>query len=226
MLLSDVYNQLSYGELAHVFASTRKKNDTGIEPEAFEKLFPLIQIGLTDLHSRMYLREGSIQVPLVSGTTRYVIDPAEKDLIEIEQINGLYENSLYTITMDVRDDLSSIRRVSADTIVVPEPSDDAKWRLETTSLDIIYRANHPIINNYKANAAPLITPIYLPNTHLYALCLGVASRYMDPVGVKSEFHAGNNYRQKYEVELQRLEMLGFDVKDTGSNNNLIRNGWA
>jgi hypothetical protein len=225
MLLSDIYNQLTYGELAHLFITTRKSDETGLTEAAFMKLFPLIQIGLTDIHSRMYMREGHFDLVLVDGVNQYTIDPEQKDLIEIEEIEGILDGNTVTIELDRRDDPSSIRRIAADTILLPPPSDDAKWRVETGVLHLTYRANHPILNNYIANSAPMITPIYLPMTHLYALCLGVASRYMNTVGMKNEFHAGNNYAQKYEVEMARLVKLGFDVQDYGSNNNLSRNDW-
>jgi hypothetical protein len=224
MLLSDIYTQLTYGELAHLFVTTRKSTDTGMDESAFQKLLPSIQVGLTDIHSRMYMREGLISVPLTQAL-EYIIDPETKDLIEIEQITGILDGETYVIPLDYRDDPNSIRRTSADTIRLPPMTTDDTWRKNTDHLSITYRANHPIINTYIANAAPLVTPIYLPMSHLYALCLGVASRFMDPVGIKNEFHQGNNYRQKYEVEMQRLEMLGFDVQDSGLNNNLTRNDW-
>ena len=225
MLLSDVYNQLTYGELAQVFVTTRKSTDTGLTEAAFIKLFPLVQSGLTDMHSRMFLREGNLSVPLTDALD-YIIDPEAKDLLEIEQIEGIVEKEPYIIPLDIRDNPESIRRIATDTIKIPVMSKDIEWRKETQSLNITYRANHPYIKDYLANAAPLITPIYLPQSHLHALCLGIAARYMDPIGMKNEFHSGRHYLQKYEAEMQRLEMLGFDVQGYDTNTNLTRNGWA
>lgn len=171
------------------------------------------------------MRENHIDIPLVDGVNQYLVEPETKDLIEIEEFEGMLDNEVFIIPMDSRDDPMSIRRLSANTILLPSPSEDAKWRQETTTLHLTYRANHPEIKDYLANSAPLITQIYLPMTHLYALCLGVASRYMNTVGMKNEFHAGNNYAQKYEQEMLRLQMLGFDVMDHSSNHNLQKNDW-
>ena len=214
MTLQDIYDQLTYGELSNVFLAKRSRDDQVIEQDDFMKLLPHVQLGLNSIHTRMFLREGTEIFALEDGKVSYLVSPVDENILEIEAVKGMYCAKEYTIPLDELENPESIRRTSFNTFTVPDDETMAPWLAETTELTVIYRANHPVIKDYIANSAPLITPIYLPATHLYALTLFIASRVHAPMGMRNEFHEANNYNQMYEMEMARLEAFGFSIDTT------------
>ena len=133
----------------------------------------------------------------------------------------------YDIPLDEIDNTESIRKSSLNTLIVPTDVLLAPWLEETTALDIKYRADHPAISTPLANAAPLVTEIELPATHLWPLCLFVASRLHNPIGMTpGAMHEGNNYAIKYEQACQELKDLGMHLQTDTANTRLRDNGWV
>ncbi len=225
MTLQDIYDQLTYGPLKNLFVASRNMEDVGIEGEDFKSLFPHIQLGLNAIHSRMFMREGRTVLELEEGKVSYLVSPTEQNLLEIEQVWGVYCSKAYEIPLDELDEPVSIRRTSHNSIIIPDDAELAPWLSETTELTVVYRANHPEIKDYIANSAPLATEIFLPSTHLQALLLHVAGTVHTPIGMKNEFHAGRDYRNEFDMEMQRLELAGFDIKATSNNTRLRKAGF-
>lgn len=69
------------------------------------------------------------------------------------------------------------------------------------------RANHPKIVKGIKQFDSMKVQVQLPETHLSALLLFVASRAYTPVGMTSEFNPGNNYAVRYEAEYDQLKTL-------------------
>ena len=115
---------------------------------------------------------------------------------------------------------------SADTLRIPlalaNETSDLPSYLQTARLNLVYRANHPIIDPDVGAFDPGTTEIELPYSHLNALLLFVASRINNPIGMTNEFNAGNNYAAKFEMECQFLEGAGLEV-DQGSSGAKLRN---
>ena len=212
MKLSEIFEQLEYGELRKLFMGVGAIGGTGDMPtETYKKLFPTIKRGLTELHKRFLLREAETTVTLVDGTANYTVSPAANDLMKIERIYGTYLEEEYQIPLNDVDCKYGIRTTSRNTIVVPTDSEDAPWLLETTELRVVYRADHAAINANLATNAPSVVEIDLPDTHLDALLFFVASRAHNPEGSIGEFHAGNNYQAKFERACQLLKDYNMQI---------------
>jgi hypothetical protein len=235
MILQDIYNQLAYGELRELVlgGATADAPSDGIKPADFPRLLPHIQMGLTSLHTKCALKEGSVTFSLALPRAMYLLRvgndvPADwaDDLLMIERVYGRYEGLQYEIPLDDLNDLWSIRKPSASTLLIPTDTAYAPWLLETTELVVKYRANHPAIDIAAANAAPGATEIELPTTHLEALCLFIASRVHNPIGMTpGAMHEGNNYAMKYEMAVQKLNDLGMEQRGGDTNYRLVQNNW-
>jgi hypothetical protein len=252
MKLLDVYNQLAYGELRQVVLGTGAIGNgvDGIPSDAYAKILPFVTLGLTEIHKRFNLREREIKIALQTGQVSYVItrdyavsnisgraavkylldtteDPFQEDLMKIERIYGVLNKKPYEIPLNEIDDPSSIRTNSFNMLLIPDNQTDAPWLKETTQLRVVYRADHPVIKTMIANASPLTTEIYLPNTHLMPLIWFIASRATNPNGITGEFHEGNNYHMKFEASVKQLQGLGdFAMTQISENTKLTSRGFV
>lgn len=253
MKLSEIYDQLAYGELRQLAIGDGPLGDatagTGIPAASYSKILPFVKQGLTEIHKRMLLKEKTMTVTLqtdqltyllgigyaVSNTSstltpKYITDtvavPFEDDLMRIERVYGTLDAVEYKIPMNEIDNVKAIRTPSYDTLIIPSDTDEAPWLLETTTLRVVYRADHPVISTPIANAAPSVVDIFLPRTHVQALVWYVASRLMNPKGLTNEFHEGNNYFMKFEAEIASLKTDGMQVDTLEENYKLDNRGFA
>ena len=252
MKLEDIYYQLAYGELRGVALGNgllgASTEGDGIPAANYLKLLPFVQLGLTELHKRFPLKENTITVTLqdsqviypltiayaVSNTattgTKWIIDttlaPFRDDLMQIERVYGTYLTKEYEIPLNEIDNPESIRTTAYNMLLIPSDTETAPWLLETTTLRVVYRADHPAINKYLANAAPGVTEIYLPPSHLEPLLYYIASRQHNPIGISNEFHEGNNYFAKFEASCQLLEASGLTIKASHGGSKLSARGFV
>lgn len=235
MKLKDIYDQLAYGELRllKLGSGNIDADNEGLPVESFIKMLPTIQLGLTELYKKFMLREGHISVPLVEGQVSYILKKKhdvpvdfEDNLLKVERIYGTFRKEKYEIPLNRINNKAAIRTTSHDVLLVPDDTELAPWLLETDTLKIVYRANHPKINVNTANAAPLVVDIDLPMTHLQALLYFVASRLHNPMGMSQEFHEGNNYAAKYENELMKLTDLNYEIDDDADDERVLADGWV
>jgi hypothetical protein len=110
------------------------------------------------------LREGRVSLPLVEGQSTYTIPSDVDDLLKIQSINGTLREQEYQIPLNVKNDWMAIHTPEYNRLTVPTDPEKAVWLSETSILEIVYRADHPEIDKYVANAAPLTTEIHLPST--------------------------------------------------------------
>ena len=250
MILNDIYLQLSHGELRQLFmANDPDTPDQPMSEESFQKLFPTIDLGLTALHTRFKLREGSLQVELQQAQTQYKLtmdfaesnnrsrepvkyikdqsNPFQDDLIQVERVYGTLGGEEYEIPLNKLNDSCAIRTSKLNTLVIPSDPEKAPWLDETTELKVVYRQNHPKLNAILANSSPLATEIDLPVTHLEPLLYFVASRQLNPMGMDpGAMHEGNNYFAKYEHACQRLEDEGIELSIDAGRDVIYEDGWA
>lgn len=216
MKLIDIYNQLATGELREmaIATGTIANNDMAVPVTNYAKLLPSVTLGLTELHKRFSLKEATTYLALVNGTAIYALAPLNDDILKVERTYGTYLATRYEIPLNIVDDVTSIRTTSYNTLAVPTSSTYAPWLLETSEIEVVYRADHPKIKSHLANAAPEITEILLPSTHLEALLYYVASRQTNPGGMANEFHEGNNYWQRFEAACARLKVDNLELDTT------------
>lgn len=238
--LSDVFTQLTYGELSQVSIGG---GDAGqIDDSNYEQIIAHINLGLTALYKRFPLKEerltivvqpGRITYPITSAyaisnnasleVAKFIDDmiiPFKDDILKIERV---YNSSGHEFSLNDDGDANSLFTPSANVLRIPPAIDTA---LMTSTLEIVYRANHPVIMVGDGPFNPANYNLELPITHLEPLLLYVASRFHAPSGMVNEFNASNNYAAKYEAACQEIEIKNLRV-DQGSQYNRLRdNGWV
>lgn len=233
MLLTEVYDQLAYGELRNTVLGDAigltgsmdgAADGTNVET-IHAKVLPLIKLGITELHKRFLLREVTITQALVAGQASYTLAPSDDDLLKVVRINGTYLTKEYEIPLNELNNERSIRTTDK-ALIVPTDSAKAPWLLETTTLSIVYQADHVLISAALPWASAAATTITLPRSHLWALCLYVASRVTNSMGFGGEMHEGNNYAIKFEQEIASLKGFNFEIDTDYENVKLTDRGFA
>lgn len=248
MKLTEVFDQLTTGELSQLCIGGAEEGQ--ITEANYAKVVNHINLGLTALYKRFYLKEGRVALSFVAGRLIYpihpkylVTNPKSKEPVKyLQEIPGykFQEDILKieSVLTDVGFDLSlndaldplSLGTTSPTVLRLPSAlvtqanslPDDYK----TGSLTVVYRAKHPQIDGKDPFFDPERIELELPESHLEALLLYVASRVNTPVGMVNEFNAGNNYASKYEMACQQLEASNFQIDRSNSNTRLNRNGWV
>ena len=58
MLLSELFDQLTFGELSQIYVAGR--DEIGIQAADYEKIIPHINLGLTELHKRFEIKTNTL----------------------------------------------------------------------------------------------------------------------------------------------------------------------
>lgn len=241
MTLQDLLDQLSFGELAQISIGGQP---AGALTEAnWPQISAHIRLALSALYTRFNLKEGRLVLQLRPNKLTYVLDSREDvrfvvgreddefadDLIKIERVStpagvdlplNEPDNPLSCVT-PVAKTLKLPLDLAGGGANVPE-------EFRTNTLKIRYRAAHKALN-MPGGYLPHKYEMELPESHLNALILFVASRVNTPMGMTGDHgasHTGNNYFLRYEQECQRLENDGLEIDRTATNHRLIRNGWV
>ena len=248
MLLDDIYDQLAYGELRRVVvgAGDIDSDDDGISPENFKRLLPLVKLGLTELHKRFLLREQEFKVELIADKVAYSLtypfaqsntasveakyindseETFEDNLMRIERVYGTYQQKEYLLPMNQLTNAEAVRTPRYNSLVIPSDTIAAPWLLETTSLRVVFRADHPAIADLAANTQPGSIPIYLASPYLEPLVYYIASRATTSQGISGEFHDGNNYSMKFEAAVAQLKEANFDLDEDDGHFKLVSRGY-
>jgi|TARA_B110000908_G_scaffold63009_2_gene76567 hypothetical protein len=226
MTLDDIYNQLGHGELRELFVGGKSIDEPswGITSENYPILFPSVQLGLTELHKRFLLRAEEVIVPLVTNQTSYVI--TVPSLFKIERVYGTYREKEYEIPMNEPTTLEAIRNTSYNSLLVPTNETEAPWLKETTSLRVVYRGDHPVIDTAVAAVTPANVDIELPLVYMEPLLLYIASRIHNPIGLTNEFHNGNNYAAKFEASIAQLKSQNYEIDSSDMGDLLYDRGFV
>lgn len=248
MNLQEVFDQLTHGELSQLSIGG---NEAGlINPANYNRLVPHVNLGLTQLYKRFPLKEGRLTLELQSNRTvypihskyavssrssrepvRYIKDslaaPFKDDIYKIEKVVA---SSGYEFSLNDESDEYGMFTPSATVLRVPldvaEQSMDLPDEIKTTLVEVVYRANHPLIIADGADLEPELIELELPYSHLEPLLLFIASRVHTPTGMTNEANLGNTYSAKYEAACQLLEFKGLQVDQGSQNSRLERNGWV
>lgn len=245
MKLEELFSHLAFSELSQLAGIDPV---TGLIKEShYDKVLSAINLGLTALHSRFFIKEEVLTVKLIGGKYTYrlhssgtvssgnpnayildtVAEPFRDTLLKVEQI---YADTGYEFPLNDASHKWSIHTPSIASLLVPDAvvngDADVPEELVTTQLKVVYRANHKVMplgyNGYNAG----LVEIDLPYNFVEALLYYVGSRLHNPMGMVNEFNAGNNYAAKYERECARIEQNNVRVDQDSQNSKLIRNGWV
>lgn len=238
MKLSEIFNQLTYGELSQIHLGGA---DTGVIDEAnYPKILAHINLGLTALHTRFPLKEGRLKLQTRPGMVTYplnsrfaVCNTRSREVIrtiqdtasdsfkdDIHKVERVYQN---TQELGLNDEANPLSCFTPSAHVLRVPTEVAE---EGALLQVVYRANHVPIAVGLGLFDPARVEVDLPYSHLEPLLYFVASRVNNPMGMANEFHAGNSYSAKYEAACQQLELQNLRVDQGAQNTRLERSGWV
>ncbi len=237
MLLSEVFNQLTYGELAQYFVAG--KNGNGIQFESYPEIIAHINLGLTALHKRFILSRKQIAIiPNESIHTyyldvRYLIGNDES----LEPVKYLLDSEDYVFTGDViniekvydylgeevsinRDEsLNNIKVNTYNSIWIKEPKVEKPY-------NIIYVADHPRLNT--DTLYPHLTEVNIPPALLSALLLFVASRIAagNPTLSPNNIQDSASFFARYEYACNEVEQKNLlRTEEFIEPYRFINNGW-
>jgi hypothetical protein len=248
MKLKEIFDQLTYGELSQLAIGG---GDNGaIRVQDYNRILAHVNLGLTALYKRFPLKEGRVKILLQAGMTNYPIvsnyaltnprtrfspkfiqDSAASPFKDgIHKIEKVFTDSGFEMSLNDEADPYSVFTPTATMLRVPSlvvaKSLDLPAELQTTGLELVYRANHPILVTDDGDLEPEEVEVELPYSHLEPLLLFIASRVHTPTGMTNETNMGNNYYAKYEAACQQIELTNLKVDSNSQPDRIARNGWV
>jgi hypothetical protein len=239
MKLTEVFAQLSYGELSSLKLGSSAPGT--VDPSNYAKILSHVNLGLTELHKRFLLKVGTLTLNMVDGQSLYPLKSLYQignregarftqyiqaspvfadDLIKVEQVFTELNLELGL------NDASNWRSVSTPSYNVLQVSPDVVKELKLQTLRVVYRANHPLIVKEDGYFDLDSVEVDLPYTHLSALLLFIASRLHNPVGFNTVMHEGNNYASKFEHECALLNEQNLRVDVVAHNTKASQKGFG
>lgn len=238
MTLQDIFDQLSHGELSQLSIGGEAAGE--ITLTNYAKVLSHISLGLTALYTRFNLKEGRATLRLKPGKLVYKLDSNEDVYFLVNSDGEEFADDILKITQVItqddmelelndRSNIYSCHTPSARVLRLPMDltgfSETVPEAIRTDTLTVVYRANHPLIRVGSGVFTPSKVSMELPDSHLEALLMYVASRVNNPIGMSNEFHAGNSYYAKFETACQLLEQQNLQVDQGEQNTRLQRGGW-
>lgn len=238
MYLSEVFDFLSFGELAHLSIGGGDKSQIGIEIIDYPKVITNINMGLIELHKRFVIKESELTLQLynqittyylkseyaASNTTstqtyKYILDatqavPFQDDIMVLTHV---FDELGDEFLLNDIDDTTSLYTPTQNTLQVPFPSDDQ-------TLLITYRAS-PSRIDYAGLEDPSTEEIDLPDQFFEPLCAYVAYRMLAGMNIGEVNAQANFYHQKFEAACQLIQNQGMYVANTAANSRFGENGW-
>ena len=224
MLLQEVFNQLTFGELSQLSIGGGEAGV--IDSTNHHRIIPHVNLALGALYSRFPLKEGRATVALLGGKYTYALQ-----VEDLNRIGRVFTAKGHELTLNDELDRYSCFTVSSRVLTVPVDIVDGATNLPealiTGSLDITYRANHPKLQEIDPDFDPDEIELELPYTHLNALLYFIAARMLAPTGSgQFEGLVSNSYIQKYEREVQLLTANNPQVELTSNTTGFRRGGWS
>lgn len=242
MLLSALFTQLTLGELSQI--KLGGASEEGITKENQLQMLGHVNAGLTELHTRFQIREGTLKLRTDPSLDTYVLSkqyavsnresrkplkyildsltaPFEDTVLKIERVyDDLGQELALNAGGERYNPLSKVLRTPAlNTLVVPPA-------ITASGLTVVYRANHPLIIKEDNSFDPTEVEIDLPAQYENALLLYIASRVFNPIGLNQEFHDGNNYWAKFEAACALLTQQGLELNAEAGIDRIQAGGWV
>lgn len=246
MLLSDLFEQLSAGEMSQL--SKGGPHTHGVQPENYYKVIPHINLALIEIYKRFplklseviiqqydhiqtyYLRSKYAETNVASTEpVKYIIDsvfqPYEDDLLRIDKVINEDGQELYLNQEDSShpDSLTywSVHTPSFDSVQVPYPEKE-------NQMSVIYRACHPKISVGTCDDPidPSLIEVNVPNALLEGLLLYVGGRVNLNRGTEISLAEGQTFMTKFEHSIKTVETLNLTNSVDTENRKLKNNGWV
>jgi len=238
MNLYNVFTALTYGELKQLKLGNfvPENAESAPDPKSYAALMSDINLGLTELHKRLFLRSEELYVQQYehietyvltwkyaatnSGSAepyKYILDTVAKPFADnVLKIEECYNEIGELIPLNDPTEDESIFTPSYNSIQVPNP-------VSANIVAVQYRANHPKLV-YELGMDPEDVEIDIPESLLEALLYYVAMRNFSSLN-SDDNHEGNNYRKKFEESILQYKMAGLNIQPEMENSNFDGRGW-
>ncbi len=220
MLLKELISQLVYGELSTLPLGA--DHDLGELTDGYEAIMPHINLALSAVHKRLYLREDTVVLTLDADIKKYYLNK------KFAYVDGSYNNNSLKIEKVLEADGTEVLLNNSDVdfpVYTPTPNTLTVTKPVTDKeLTIIFRADHPNINvfDFDPDTEELDIPDFVLEPILYFIASRVHASYPSLEGTNESL----NYRQKYEAAMAELSEYGLIDTSGGTNNKLETNGWV
>lgn len=248
MKLSEIFRQLSYGELSQLNIGG---SGSGVIADAdYDRLVGCINLGLTALHTRFPLKRKQLTLQVVPGQevyylkpeftvssdtsdepVRYILDSVDDPFLEdVLKVEALFTAVGYELVLNSRGNAYSAFTPAHGVITLPSvihsPTGDTESQYLTDTVVVDYRANHEYLPAGVGMYLADNVEVDLPYQYLQALLYFVASRLHSPMGMVNEMHMGNSFATRYELACQELERYNVGVDQMGNMNKFSNRGWV
>lgn len=236
MLLSDIFDQLTFGELRHI--SLGGYESGGIKPSDYLVVVAHVNMGLRNLFSRFPLKHKELLIQQHDWITNYILDKkfAESNKASSEPIKYIidpprdpFNNDLLKI-IAVYSELGEERALNkeGDPLSVYTPAFNIvniPYPQEENTFSVMYRAKHDDII-VGAGFDPTQVYIDLPDYLLEPLLIYIAGRVVGNMGSTDNLNASTQYTSRYELALRQIEDSDLINKQDLENYRAERNGWV
>lgn len=248
MKLSEIFKQLSYGELSQLQLGG---SGTGVIADGdYDRLVGCINLGLTALHTRFPLKRKQLLLQVVPGQEVYYLKPdfavsntdseepvkylldstGDPFLDDILKVEALFTAEGYELVLNSRGNEYSAFTPAHGVLTLPAavyaPTASTESQYLTEEVIVDYRANHAYlaagIGMYLADTVE----VELPYQYLQPLLYFVASRLHSPMGMVNEVQMGNSFANRYELACQELERHNVGADQLGDTNKFRDRGWV
>lgn len=234
MLLSEIFEQLTYGELSQL--KLGGSNGEGILSANYPAVVAHINLGMTELYKKFPLsvKEVSIQqyasistyflnpiYGINSGTTepiKYIIDSAGSPFVDtVFKIEEVLDTDELPIKLNDRNTTGSVFTPQYNSIKLPAPND--------TDITIVrYRSGHTKID--VAGLDPETKEVELPIILLEALLLYVAARVYAGAPSLDGSNESQIHLAKFAAACNRVKDEDLINEENYANTKLEIKGWA
>lgn len=237
MLLSDIFEHLTYGELSTLEIGGLKTGGE-IAVSNYPQVISFINLGLVDLYKKFLISEKNVVLelfdhiteynlkyehaqsnpdPIDPEITRYIADtgfekPFEEDVL---QIHSAYDVNFEEIPLNDMNQRASIFTISDDIVQIPYPG-------QGTFIDLIYHA-YPVKTPLNTTD-PDTYEVRLPLQFLAALLayVGYRAHIALPAGDASK---ASEHFARYTGMCNEIRLLGTFNKPNLSNMKALNQGW-
>ena len=247
MLLSDLFDQLTYGELSSI--NYGGVDNEGIVAADFKRVIPHINLGLTELYKRFplllqevivrqydqiqtYILHSDFAVTNTESTEpiKYIHDsiyqPFTDNILQIDRIFNEIGEELFNNESDPYLIYSSQKQTSNRYWSVSTPAFNTiqvPYPEKENAMSVIYKAGHERIPT--SGIDPTKVEVKIPPNLEEALLLYIAARAYTGMGGEN-VQVGMAYTQRFEQSVMKIKELGLSNQDVTVNQRLEVNGWV
>jgi len=241
MLLSNIFDNLTFGELGSLYMGGLD-DDGQIERKFFPQIINHINSGLDALYARFPIKTDQVVIKQYSHIERYILDSrfAQTNKNSNEPIKYIddseyepFNDKVFLIEKVIDEGGEELFVNDEDhywSVHIPAPNIvQIPFAEDENSCVVIYRSGLPRIYAHNPEDGKIIQPekyyIDLPPAFLNILCLYIAGRQFGTLNDDQE-GATNMYFQKYRAAAAEIEKQGLYNKNGRINMKLDNAGWV